>query len=144
MVISMLKIRRPLGRLIFNMGIAIPGKTVFLIETAPRCRRWRPGRYCDNSRFSGFVAPAQVLNWILNQRLQNILSHLMLYIIYRCVYKHIYYLGFFVYYCTLCKLSLMEWFMCILLYMIMCMLLSATSTHFKWGLMLYTIYTVRR
>ena len=35
MTISMLKIRRPLGRLIFNMGIAIPGKTVFLIETAP-------------------------------------------------------------------------------------------------------------
>ena len=32
----MLKIRRPLGRLIFNMGIAIPGKTVFLIETTPR------------------------------------------------------------------------------------------------------------
>ena len=32
----MLKIRRPLGRLIFDMGIAIPGKTVFLIETAPR------------------------------------------------------------------------------------------------------------
>ena len=32
----MLKIRRPLGRLIFNMRIAIPGKTVFLIETAPR------------------------------------------------------------------------------------------------------------
>ena len=31
----MLKIRRPLGRLIFNMGIAIPGKTVFVIETAP-------------------------------------------------------------------------------------------------------------
>ena len=31
----MLKIRRPLGRLIFNMGIAIPGKTIFLIETAP-------------------------------------------------------------------------------------------------------------
>ena len=31
----MLKIRRPLRRLIFNMGIAIPGKTVFLIETAP-------------------------------------------------------------------------------------------------------------
>ena len=35
MGIPMLKIRRPLGRLIFNMGIAIPGKTVFLIETAP-------------------------------------------------------------------------------------------------------------
>ena len=30
MAIPMLKIRRPLGRLIFNMGIAIPGKTVFL------------------------------------------------------------------------------------------------------------------
>ena len=40
MAISMLKIRRPLGRLIFNMGIAIPGKTVFLIETAP----WYPHR----------------------------------------------------------------------------------------------------
>ena len=36
MAISMLKIRRPLGRLIFNMGIATPGKTVFLIEMAPR------------------------------------------------------------------------------------------------------------
>ena len=36
MAFSMLKIRRPLGRLIFNMGMAIPGKTVFLIETAPR------------------------------------------------------------------------------------------------------------
>ena len=35
MAISMLKIRRPLGRLIFNMGITIPSKTVFLIETAP-------------------------------------------------------------------------------------------------------------
>ena len=35
MAISMLKIRRPSGRLIFNMGIATPGKTVFLIETAP-------------------------------------------------------------------------------------------------------------
>ena len=34
----MLKIRRPLGRLIFNMGIAIPGKTLFLIETAPWCQ----------------------------------------------------------------------------------------------------------
>ena len=36
MAISMLKIRRPLGRLIFNMGIAMGiGKTFFLIETAP-------------------------------------------------------------------------------------------------------------
>ena len=30
MAISMLKIRRPLGRLIFNIGIAIPGETVLL------------------------------------------------------------------------------------------------------------------
>ena len=37
MVIPMLKIRRPSGRLIFNMGIPIPGKTVFYIETGP----WR-------------------------------------------------------------------------------------------------------
>ena len=44
MAISMLKIRRPLGRLIFNMGIAIPGKTVFLIETAPWCPGAKAGR----------------------------------------------------------------------------------------------------
>ena len=43
MAISMLKIRRPLGRLIFNMGIAIAGKTVFLIETAP-WTKWLPFR----------------------------------------------------------------------------------------------------
>ena len=42
----MLKIRRPLGRLIFNMGIAIPGKTVFLIETAP----WIPHAYLSSAR----------------------------------------------------------------------------------------------
>ena len=44
MAISMLKIRRPLGRLIFNMGIAIPGKTVFLIETAPRVIKKFPNK----------------------------------------------------------------------------------------------------
>ena len=37
MAIPMLKIRRPTGRLIFNMGIPIPGKTVFYIETGPGC-----------------------------------------------------------------------------------------------------------
>ena len=41
----MLKIRRPLGRLIFNMGIAIPGKTVFLIETAIRFQRAKDSAY---------------------------------------------------------------------------------------------------
>ena len=35
MAIPMLKIRRPTGRLIFNMGIPIPGKTVFYVETGP-------------------------------------------------------------------------------------------------------------
>ena len=40
----MLKIRRPIGRLIFNMGIATLGKTVFLIETAP----WLLARICSN------------------------------------------------------------------------------------------------
>ena len=49
----MLKIRRPLGRLIFNMGIAIPGKTVFLIETAPCTLPFTPGMAvgpnCDNA-----------------------------------------------------------------------------------------------
>ena len=43
----MLKIRRPLGRLIFNMGIAIPGKTVFLIETAPRTPRFSTTTGCE-------------------------------------------------------------------------------------------------
>ena len=35
MGILILKIRWPVGRLIFNMGNAIPSKMVFLIETAP-------------------------------------------------------------------------------------------------------------
>ena len=55
----MLKIRRPLGRLIFNMGIAIPGKTVFFIETAPRTRQARHSfindravRLCTSLHFS--------------------------------------------------------------------------------------------
>ena len=42
MVIPMLKIRRPTGRLIFNMGIPIPGKTVFYIETGPSLFRLWP------------------------------------------------------------------------------------------------------
>ena len=54
MAIPMLKIRRPLGRLIFNMGIAIPGKTVFLIETAPRCI------YLDMPLLSAFGVEAYI------------------------------------------------------------------------------------
>ena len=45
MAIPMLKIRRPTGRLIFNMGIPIPGKTVFYIET-------RPCVFHDNTQYT--------------------------------------------------------------------------------------------
>ena len=59
--------------------------------------------------------------------------------IYISIYLFIY-LGFYftivLYVCYL----LWNYFMCILLYMIMCMLLSATSTHFKWELMLYCLH----
>ena len=51
MGIPMLKIRRPVGRLIFNMGIAIPSKTVFLIETAP----WPITQLCEGMRSLGRV-----------------------------------------------------------------------------------------
>ena len=58
MAIPMLKIRRPLGRLIFNMGIATPGKTVFLIETAPsflnHLRQYGPVMVCMNIPGSPF------------------------------------------------------------------------------------------
>ena len=60
-----------------------------------------------------------------------------------CIYIFIYlfiYLGFsFTIVLYVCYL-LWNYFMCILLYMIMCMLLSATSTHFKWELMLYCLH----
>ena len=68
MVISMLKIRRPLGRLIFNMGIAIPGKTVFLIETAPRVQI-----HCDS--FAKIVVPKQPsICWLLGISNQHVTS----------------------------------------------------------------------
>ena len=62
MAISMLKIRRPLGRLIFNMGIAIPGKTVFLIETAPcflTVGGVTPGRH-DRDLYNGILSFIQI------------------------------------------------------------------------------------
>ena len=50
------------------------------------------------------------------------------------------YLGFsFTIVLYVCYL-LWNYFMCILLYMTMRMLLSATSTHFKWELMLYCLH----
>ena len=71
MAISMLKIRRPLGRLIFNMGIAIPGKTVFLIETAPwRCYEANFVVTCESwwllSRFSGYWQQTLIHFWCLS------------------------------------------------------------------------------
>ena len=64
MAISMLKIRRPLGRLIFNMGIAIPGKTVFLIETAPWCQ---PGDKLQTLSKVGPIFQDHMMSFSLNK-----------------------------------------------------------------------------
>ena len=58
----MLKIRRPLGRLIFNMGITIPGKTVFLIETGP----WMPvfWGYPPPSHDYPYYWPVHIGSWV--------------------------------------------------------------------------------
>ena len=69
MVISMLKIRRPLGRLIFNMGIAIPGKTVFLIETAPSVRL--QGRVIGLGKTYLSLAYFQLDVYDINQKRKN-------------------------------------------------------------------------
>ena len=90
----MLKIRRPLGRLIFNMGIAIPGKTVFLIETAPCCRLG----------FLGFVIMNTMnYKWHRFMKIQNVLLPLMaiLYIIFP--ERHIYIiLSYLIFLCMAC------------------------------------------
>ena len=49
MTIPMLKIRRPNGRLIFNMGIPIPGKDGLYIETGPSIRHKQS--HAGNHRF---------------------------------------------------------------------------------------------
>ena len=71
MAISMLKIRRPLGRLIFNMGIATPGKTVFLIETAPRFA-WQLMTFVyavfDRGSLTSIECTVQIGNHIHTQR----------------------------------------------------------------------------
>ena len=61
----MLKIRRPLGRLIFNMGIAIPGKTVFLIETAPWMLSilW-PKNFINLSFHRTYCMPGFMCKWL--------------------------------------------------------------------------------
>ena len=55
----MLKIRRPLGRLIFNMGIAIPGETVFLIETAPSTIACKQLTVCESHAKSIILTMSQ-------------------------------------------------------------------------------------
>ena len=101
MAIPMLKIRRPLGRLIFNMGIAIPGKTVFLIETAPLFRLIQCIHHCAIANnqlndtvsksfeskltdFNRFVKPAwltaplaQQIELINSRRLQDVTESLV-------------------------------------------------------------------
>ena len=67
----MLKIRRPLGRLIFNMGIAIPGKTVFLIETAP----WVPT--CAGGIRVSFMQPHLFQIDVKMARMANISNRLI-------------------------------------------------------------------
>ena len=72
----MLKIRRPLGRLIFNMGIAIPGKTVFLIETAPWTQQ----------------IPCRIVHWQLPAEIVPTLNYMLMwfYILYKeqyCVFQ---------------------------------------------------------
>ena len=62
----MLKIRRPLGRLIFNMGIAIPGKTVFLIETAPWLPVDSPNKWPEMQNFD--ILFVVNLNKLLNKQ----------------------------------------------------------------------------
>ena len=56
MVIPMLKIRRPTDRLIFNMGIPIPGKTVFYIETGPR-------QLCTSLTFCNSFVPINFIHY---------------------------------------------------------------------------------
>ena len=60
MAIPILKIRRPIGRLIFNMGIPIPRKTVFYIETGPwwqlkQCRKLYCLLKCNGSIRSDII-----------------------------------------------------------------------------------------
>ena len=73
----MLKIRRPLGRLIFNMGIAIPGKTVFLIETAPRVVSETPtllNGYQSSMSYVIFMRYLMKLDWSSAELLLDVVS----------------------------------------------------------------------
>ena len=63
MAIPMLKIRRPTSRLIFNMGIPIPGKTVFLIETGPWCLFGTRTHFNTKTIFPGMETPRLTIRW---------------------------------------------------------------------------------
>ena len=86
-----------------------------------------------------------MLNWILNQSLYKIVLVILCCMLFisACIYIFIYLFIYLVFSFTIviyvCYL-LWNDFMCILLHMIMCMLLSATNTHFKWELMLYCLH----
>ena len=75
MAISMLKIRRPLGRLIFNMGIAIPGKTVFLIETAPWTSRQPRDRRQTSFLFKAIARGPYVCNFSQSTQPRHYICH---------------------------------------------------------------------
>ena len=66
----MLKIRRPLGRLIFNMGITIPGKTVFLIETAPWSSIRGPYLWvlCQHCMWAGILT---LSGWVMDLKVEG-------------------------------------------------------------------------
>ena len=81
----MLKIRRPLGRLIFNMGIAIPGKTVFRIETAP----WFV--YSTSLMPLGYMCRITVVDASTSLAYQAT----MIYVLWVCVMKRKYYYKIF-------------------------------------------------
>ena len=79
----MLKIRRPLGRLIFNMGITIPGKTVFLIETAPRIswaievkkswKSWNHNSYLDHEITWCLAYMLWIFHFLIMSRSKNVM-----------------------------------------------------------------------
>ena len=53
----MLKIRRSHDRLIFNMGIPIPGKDGLYIETGPRCLTLLPGEGTHCMKVTTYAPP---------------------------------------------------------------------------------------
>ena len=131
----------PLGRHCrrwWHRGLSLPR----VVKRQPQCRRGRPGRHCDNSGFLGFM----LINCIFNQMICKIsfvilcyifLIYAFLYIIY--LFIHLFrFIHLLLYYVYVTSNGMI--FTCISLYMIMSMLLLATSTHFQWELILYCLH----